>query len=502
MSTSSTFGSVNIPADHFAKRVINEYSDRHTSLVREFLQNSVDAGATKIDFITGDDFLTVIDNGCGIKPERMVEALLTLGGSVKEGGSIGGYGIAKEILLFAHETYRIRTLNSLVRGRVLAYEIETLSECFPGAEFSIRFAPLFQFDRARFIQRAKDYLGTCQLTAAVSIDGQVISTDLRARKIDVAFAHGRVLSRRMPDGETSSEIIVRSGGLTMFTTPVQACGKLVVVELEGDVRSMLTSNRDGLRYPYRGDLGKVVQLVTIDSASFDRKKSERVLFPGRESSHFTQLTEVLAETFGGELSSDQIHTACLQISSGQSVDNVVSWLGQQLASVDSGRTITPAARAKIEQAAGNFGIDFVVSIEGTEMRKPPRTLRPATMSRRHLKLAQLWKFALQTAMDASSTAIGNYRIGFVLDPEKLGCFAVQDDGVADILINPKVIDSAKNDRELFFRVLTLAAHELAHHRSRYHSEEFVLENDRILLCLLSATESRAAAMRAAKAVKL
>jgi hypothetical protein len=75
--------------------------------------------------------------------------------------------------------------------------------------------------------------------------------------------------------------------------------------------------------------------------------------------------------------------------------------------------MTTTLRETIKGVAENFSTDFVVSIEGTDLRSPPRAMRPATMSRRHRKLAQLWKFALQTAMKAAGLRL-NYRIGFVL----------------------------------------------------------------------------------------
>ena len=68
----TTAGTVQIPNDHFLKRVRNEYCDRQFALVREFVQNSVDAGATRIDIVTGPNSLTVTDDGRGILPERMI----------------------------------------------------------------------------------------------------------------------------------------------------------------------------------------------------------------------------------------------------------------------------------------------------------------------------------------------------------------------------------------------------------------------------------------------
>ena len=88
-----------------------------TALIRQFLQNSLDAGAKRVDFLTGDGYLMVRDNGRGITRERMVEALLTMGGTDKPEGAIGGFGNAKIALLFSHEAYRIRALDTIVTAR-------------------------------------------------------------------------------------------------------------------------------------------------------------------------------------------------------------------------------------------------------------------------------------------------------------------------------------------------------------------------------------------------
>jgi len=67
-------------------------------LIRELMQNAIDAGATRIDVDTDfQDKLTVTDNGCGMEYETMIDTFLTLGGSEKDRSKtiVGGFGIAK-----------------------------------------------------------------------------------------------------------------------------------------------------------------------------------------------------------------------------------------------------------------------------------------------------------------------------------------------------------------------------------------------------------------------
>src|SRR5690554_1029095 len=100
---------VAIPDNFFLKEARQEYWNVSGRLIAELTQNSVDAGATRIDFEFSDDGYSCQDNGCGMTKEIMIPALLTLGGTRKAERSTGGFGAAKKILLFAHKEFQIRT---------------------------------------------------------------------------------------------------------------------------------------------------------------------------------------------------------------------------------------------------------------------------------------------------------------------------------------------------------------------------------------------------------
>jgi hypothetical protein len=100
-----------LPQDHFSKRVKAQYSSIEEALVREVLQNSLDAGATRVDFTVERDrfrdqtIWSATDNGRGMNLDEFRQFFLTLGGTHKETHSIGGFGAAKEILAFAWEEW-------------------------------------------------------------------------------------------------------------------------------------------------------------------------------------------------------------------------------------------------------------------------------------------------------------------------------------------------------------------------------------------------------------
>ena len=509
-----TSGTVAIPPTHFVRRCRNEYSNLQTALAREFLQNSIDAGASQVSFQTTPAGLTVSDNGKGIAPERMVEALLTLGGSVKDGPeAIGGYGLAKEILLFSHKSFRIRTHNTVVTGAVLAYEMASVPEFFAGAEFAIEFSPEFRYNEDEFKGVLRDYLAQCRLTVAVALNGERLPTPMSGRAIDIPFAHGRVLSRTLPSGATTSRVLVRVKGLLMFESYVSAMSKQVIVELEGDVRSLLTSNRDGFHYRHSTPFAEVMKAVTIDNSSFDRKQSQKTVFPGRVERFFGNVAALVTDTFP-TLSADQVidlrNRIVAEVANGASLSAALSSVGLRAAAAAVADLVAEQATLNMTEVkkhlalASTFDTDFVVSIEGTDFRVPPRSMRPATMTRKNRQLAQLWHHCITRVLASNDLDLA-FRIGFVCDPEKVAFFQRSNDKGpgADLLINPSFFAEHKTRRGLYYAVMITAAHEVTHAAGvSYHGESFVIDSEKYLLRTLAAGQSLTHEFAAAAKVTL
>lgn len=120
-------------SENFFKKEKLMYSNWGFSVIRELFQNSIDAGASLINVEiirdNGELILTFIDDGCGMTEDVLLDHLLCLGGTNKDSDDMtGGFGAAKKILFFAHNHYKIKTLDNIVDGSGDLFNIGKLSE--------------------------------------------------------------------------------------------------------------------------------------------------------------------------------------------------------------------------------------------------------------------------------------------------------------------------------------------------------------------------------------
>lgn len=125
---------VSTPKEFFISERDRFYSDWTLSFWREFFQNSVDAGAKRIDITVETaeprgsfddhapemDAVTRIvfsDDGCGMSESVLNNVYFSIGATTKEGGdNIGGYGRARLMTCFANLRYSILTTDRFVMG--------------------------------------------------------------------------------------------------------------------------------------------------------------------------------------------------------------------------------------------------------------------------------------------------------------------------------------------------------------------------------------------------
>jgi hypothetical protein len=256
--------SVKIGPSFFANE-LNDYENWRWAFVREAMQNSVDAKGTDTIRISvkeedGQTVFSWSNNGSPMTEDILVNKLFALGESGKRfQGAVGGFGKAKILLYFTHDSYVIKTGNMLVDGSGADYEISE-SEYLHGTESTVTInghhKDVFMREIAKF-------------TSLLQWDGQII-VDHGDRQQTLKCNHPKGTRRRdiefgviYTNKSDSNICVVRIGGIPMF---YQYCGidRMVVVELNGRSIDVLTSNRDGLLFPHNGRLSNFITELSTD----------------------------------------------------------------------------------------------------------------------------------------------------------------------------------------------------------------------------------------------
>jgi|GEM_PF-4709208 len=171
---------------------LDAYDRWESAFWRELLQNSRDAGATKIELsseettysdpATGEGLPAVLcvcrDNGVGMDKETLKRAFFTLGGSMKPAGAVGGFGDAKELILTPWYRYEVRTRGLLAIGqhqRLFAPGIRSGEPFVQGVEIRV-WMPVHKSTNDSY---AVGVLEKSHLIGIrVTVNGQRVSADL------------------------------------------------------------------------------------------------------------------------------------------------------------------------------------------------------------------------------------------------------------------------------------------------------------------------------------
>lgn len=251
---------IKIGPEFFAKAK-NDYSDWHWALVREFFQNCVDCGSSRITFdVTERDGKTIVvvtNNGRPMSQDILVNKLLSLGSSGKEfNGTVGGFGKAKEILYFCHVNYTIETGNLICIGSGATYELDVTDRPFKGTRSTIEIDGRHS---AILTEYAKRFVSFSQVSARFILNGCEYDLNLRRGYFRRDLSFGKVYTNR----QYENLMVVRIGGIPMFLRHCKFEG-CVIVELNGTSLQNLTSNRDGLHYRASSEMESFLYELTTN----------------------------------------------------------------------------------------------------------------------------------------------------------------------------------------------------------------------------------------------
>ena len=464
----------------FFKKSFNDYRDWKWAMVREALQNSMDAPHSKnihiwIERQDGNTLFSWGNDGEPMSEEVLTQKFMTLGESGKDfkNGAVGGFGKAKELLVMCHLHYEIMTGGWDVVGSGGNYEI-TNREHYAGTHTKV----LIEGDITNELtQNLKVFLFMAQWRGTVTINGEIYNDSLRKGSRRREFDWGVVYTNK----SISNRMVVRINGIPMFYRHLDCNGRCVVVELKSGNATVLQSNRDSLKYEYQSQLDAFIDEITINKVSaFRDTQPQYTHYNGKKLFNLAAtrandaIQNIIAEAYATiptRSDYDEQVAATISTQSDERVETVIE---------DEVVAYAPAKKATYEQGnQSKISHEFVIK-NNTGMEVPTHYL-PSDFSEYSEKLTKIWVKAM-LALHELFDKKAEFSVGFIFDEDRAAEFE-SGTGYGDVYyINPiTVIKSSSNSRSMAKRwkftpagrwsILAKAVHEYVHGAMGLHGHD-------------------------------
>lgn len=483
--------SVTIPKSFFVKER-RMYSQWQFAFWREFFQNSIDAGATRIDVQTvdlGDNRIQVIftDNGSGMSRDTLENVYFRLGATTKENQDmVGGFGRARILTCFSMADYKIHTRDNLVIGDGGDYQI-TEAEYFPGCEVTVT---IEEESYSTLMLHLDNYLRFSNMSCDVFLNDVRYINWLKVNKcIRHLEVNDNPFASVYLDKESGIRyrMTIRVRGVLMYTQYVSTDSH-VVVEIDPDKsRTVLTANRDSMQADYSRVLNEFSQELASETktALMPKFKKKNMSIRGRglfyscgqqekiksvplSTSERIDATVRVQEIIGGTKNFEPKLSQNLEASVGRTLmENLTSDLPDIF-------IVDDTTNEKIRKVIDNY-----VPVNWVTLERNGKMVNKGSVI---YKLLMFWKIACEHAVDSLLRAYPqmsgiSWGIGWVFsDSTDAICHQI-DNGHA-LLLNP--VDAEGNlkffisSMESQKKLMAYAKHEVAHICMMYHNEEYAL----------------------------
>ena len=284
-------GAIRIGREFFTT-ALRDYHDWQEKWWREAVQNSVDAGATRIDCMVEEVpegfAVSVTDDGRGMDEDTLLNKFLVLGGTTKTlGDTRGGFGKAKELLVLPWLAWSIHTRDRKVVGAGLDYQVDPV-QYLHGTTLRVVMPP----DQTTHASAAIAFISKCNLPGIrFTVNGERHRAKLEPGE-ELRDFDGKAKLYYDKKGKIRG-LYVRTMGLFMFEQWVSDAVKgTLIVELTGSSVELLTANRDGIRdYELKRGIERYVNELAADVSSALKKKKGLIRERFQGSGKFTGASE-------------------------------------------------------------------------------------------------------------------------------------------------------------------------------------------------------------------
>lgn len=464
-------GNIHTPRRYFCTMPFNDYSDIDVALPREFLQNSWDAGSTRIDLAPTENGFCFCDDGCGMTQDIILHKLLALGGTYKQGDCTGGFGKAKELLYFCWPDYIVHSQNNLLLGMQNRFSLFTLPESLrrQGTASRIQlwnqdseeFREIFQ---DRYVassmtnplwlkHAAEDFVGHCFGHCPVFISGKEAKQLVREN----CLIENETAEMHLLSGNCAPGIFVSINGILMFHnwTVSQSCS----LNFKGQSLDAVTSNRDACKPPYDKFLDEAKEFLRNNENIVQKIEEKNIRYEYRDSASYIQpLHNDSAPVTYATLVADV-------------AEKVTDTSEPKVATF--GNLTYNTVQADAEESYGFWSID----IPEAQKKEVKNFLQSKKLVKRFSEMArETLRIVSSAALKSDSSLLPNGLVlGLTFGPQEAGYYLEVSGDPACIALNPTFyLDdlNAKNYAAATLKLLHVCTHEMAHTVVSSHNEKF------------------------------
>lgn len=475
MITMGEIANIVIGADYFRKNARSDYASPLSFVwIREAIQNSVDANATRIDITVQNECIELSDNGHGMNLDTITNKLLTLGGTKKEEGSVGGFGKAKEILFFAWDKWEIETCATAGEGLFVSNEMISKEPIMEYKDKSLKVGTRIKISSGSIYDwepMIASYIAYCTTDCEIFINGSRIKTMEHSGKAR-QYEWGKITINKQYN---TSEVFVRVNGILMHKRYLNDFRGSVVVELIGDTTKILSGNRDSLTYQYRNDLDSIIAEINVNPKSAMKEQQQPQIDSYAGTSVVDEIKSLISSDEFTKLK--KIFDGCTinGITNFQLLETKLSEEHPQLAGVISSFILNES------DTVGPLGYAFIVKRNGRT--KPNIKIE----SKRAQTILHYWTNIVLKLM-YNNGLCEDIGVGLVFGEETIAELATIK-GKNYFLINPNHVGSTNSTIPLGIELFMAAAHEVSHLYYVDHNEHFSSRLGAILKDLSSNWET-------------
>jgi hypothetical protein len=518
----------------FFSTALRTYRGWQEAWWREAIQNSVDAGATKLTCCAeklpdGNVRVSITDNGQGMSREILLDKFLVLGGTTKGAGSgsTGGFGKAKELLILPWLGWEIQTLGLTVTGENISYEVRETPH-FAGTRLTVIMPEnASSAERATTVKDCSNFLQKCHLPGVkitlsdgAGNDEECTWANLKAGEpmrsfgsgtAEVSFAEGHKKKQRI-----ENNILFRAktangrGSLFMWSEycPDAIKGQLVVEILKPTIE-LLNDNRQSWRnYLMENQISAFKNELAADTKSALKKKTkepERIKYEGT-GTFKTDVQYKCRQRAAAFMGATAGFTDEATLANKKKLNELIENLVEVAREAEKYEPELPpgdvtgfgASPALVELLLGSMKLKTSSQLVAASKQlawkpsfylyseiegyKIPKRFRPEGMTPPIRKMARMWAELCRAVL----TTLGSeseFGVGFLFDDgsnsegSRAAASCVTEGGENWLLINPLKSDDdvlSISDEDDLYHMFACAVHECTHMFDRIsrHNEEF------------------------------